>query len=111
MDEIIPVNPLITGHLQQIQNSLPDTWRFTVLHYGECINALVIRENDSLSLGFWKGYGLRSKRNGQFHRFNTREVEQSKSEGEDQQNLYHQVKDTNQASVLLALSEAQEGQH
>lgn len=39
----------MTGYLVQIQNSLPDTWRFAVLHYGECINVLVIRENYSFS--------------------------------------------------------------
>lgn len=48
LDEIIPANSLITGYLFPIQNSLPDIWRFAVLHYEECINALVIRENYSL---------------------------------------------------------------
>lgn len=111
LDEIIPANPLITGCLFQIQNSLPDTWGFAVLHYRECIDASVIRENYSLSFHFWKGYGIGSKRNGQDDGFNTCEVEHSRNEGEDQQDLYHQVKSTNQASMLLALSEAQEGEH
>lgn len=82
LNEIIPANSLITGCLFQIQNSLPDTWRFAVLHYGERINALAIRENDCLSLCFWKGYSLRCKRNGHGDLCNTRHMEQSKSEEE-----------------------------
>lgn len=111
LDEIIPANPLITGHLFQIQNSLPDTWIFAVLHYGECINASVIRENCSLTLYFWKWYGLGIKRNGQHFLFNTCKVQQSRSNRKDQQDLYHQVTNNNHVSMLLALSEAHEGQH
>lgn len=56
-------------------------------------------------------YGLGSKRNGQGDWFNTCRVEQSKSAEKDQQDLNHQVKSTNPANMLLALPQAQEGQH
>lgn len=56
-------------------------------------------------------YGLGSKRNGRSNWFNTCRVEQSRSAEKEQQDLNHQVKSTNPASMLLALPQAQEGQH
>lgn len=46
-------------------------------------------------------------RNGQDEHFNTCKLEQSEGK-EDQQDLYHEVQNTNQISMLLALPEAQE---
>lgn len=77
----------------------------------ENASVLWLLEKITLSPYAFERYGLGSKRNGQDDWFNTCRVEQSKSEDEDQQDLYHQVKGSNQASMLLALPEAQEGQH
>lgn len=111
LDEIIPANPLITGYLFPVQNSLPDTWRFAVLHYGECINALVIRENYSFSpyafakdtAFFWPWPEEMVKMTVLIH-VNWNKVKVK----EDQQNLHHKVQNINQLSMLLALPEAQE---
>lgn len=79
-----------------------------MLHYGECINALVIRENYSFSpYAFAKDTALDPeemvKMTVLIHaNWNKVKVK------EDQQNLHHKVQNINQLSMLLALPEAQE---
>lgn len=79
-----------------------------MLHYGECINALVIRENYSFSpYAFAKDTALDPeemvKMTVLIH-VNWNKVKVN----EDQQNLHHKVQNINQLSMLLALPEAQE---